>query len=136
LTLPTDYTYDAGAKLASVNMDGSKPDGISTNQRRFLTYDGRDALIKEALPELNDGVIKYTYNSFGHMLTKEYGNSRTRFDLAYSYDFAGRNRTVVQMSTGNLMTQIDYFVNTNNDDCGYAGYARGKPKVATRFNFT
>ncbi|MBV8518282.1 MAG: hypothetical protein JO197_12865 [Acidobacteria bacterium] len=121
-TTPTDYTYDAGGELAVVDMAGQK--------RRF-DRDGRGLVTSETMPEL-DHSVGYRYDSMGHPLEKNYGG--TDFDLAFTYDVAGRPLTVYQLSSGNPLKAFDYYA--TNNACGEnAGFANGKLYSATRYNY-
>jgi len=80
----TEYGYDPADHLVSVTMNK----GGTTVQQRFFDFDGRGLLRWEAHPE--SGVVSYTYDGRGVVLTKTQASANSIFDLKYSYDAAGR----------------------------------------------
>jgi hypothetical protein len=129
----TSYSYDIGGRLTSVSMKA--PDGVL--QSRKFDYDGRAFLRWESQPE--SGMASYTYDSRGHVLTKDQSAASSRFDLQYTYDAAerlltlsARNPKYGQSGEPQFRVMKNFAYGADN---GVNDLRNGKLVKATRYNY-
>ncbi len=110
----TNYTYDVGNRLKSVNFGG---------QVRTFTYDNRGFLSQECHPEKGtqgNGCVTYpSYDALGNALKKQEG-SRT---LTSQYDFA---RRLIKVQSNTDATVSEWFYDGGN------GFGKGKVHLTRR----
>jgi YD repeat-containing protein len=102
----TDYGYDVGGRLATVNMKHTD----DRAQARSFTYDPRGFLTAESHPE--SGTTTYgSYDARGHAGTKTEGGVL----LHYEFDSAGR-LTMVKSSTGRKLKEFKFATANDGSD--------------------
>ncbi|HEX2121773.1 MAG TPA: hypothetical protein VHL59_09035, partial [Thermoanaerobaculia bacterium] len=125
----TAYAYDARGQLKSVKMTGAE--GVV--QSRVFDRDGRGFLRWETQPEA--GMIAYTYDARGKVLSKSQSAAQTHFDLTFRYDAAERLTTVSGRNPDNLSTFRpikEFEFGAFNDG---VDLRRGKLVSAKRYNY-
>lgn len=111
------YTYTATGKRNTVTDTRSSPNRVTT-----YTYDTRDRLQRKVSPE---GVLKYTYDGNGNVLTvKSFANAGTfdtpygGLDLTYEWDSFNRLDKVTDEVTDQT-TDYDYYESRLLKECVY-----------------
>ncbi len=125
-----DYTYDAQDHLVRTDLVAG-----DTTQSRFWTYDGRGFLVSQTQPELGPGTIKHTrYDALGHARDLSYP-SKAEFNLAYSFDLAGRLTSVLSTPPSTTVSERDREILrfVFNPPSAPAG-SRGQVSTAVRLN--
>jgi RHS repeat-associated protein len=119
----TEYGYDVGNRLASVDQGGG-------TQTRSFVYDNRGFLVSERHPE-KSGLVKYfDYDARGHALRARDGAETTATrEVGYAYDKAERLTEVRLGAGGEVLKRFTY------DDTAAGGpYAEGKLTKAESTN--
>jgi YD repeat-containing protein len=118
----TSYLYDAQGNLVQV----SGNDGGSPVQTRTFSYDGRGFLTSESHPELGTSILYSDFDPQGNPGRIRRGG----WDLAYSYDAAGRLTEIKERGTTRVWKSWDYA--TGNSQAGQ--WSKGKLRSASRHN--
>jgi RHS repeat-associated protein len=118
----TSYSYAAQGNLTRVEMN----DLGSPIQVRSFTYDHRGFLTSESHPELGTSVLYSDYDAMGNSRRMRRGG----WDLAYTYDPAGRLTEIRERGTTRLWKEWEYA--TANFQAGI--WSNGKLATAVRHN--
>ena len=134
--IATSYGYDVGNRLTRVETAG-----VLTQVRTF-SYDGRGLLTGESHPEKGAAGYGHTsyskYDAGGNLRSRTDGSSTGMYDLAMTYDSAGRLLTVQDRdpATAQRRTLKEYTYATENACTnGQCDERRGKLWKATRHNY-
>lgn len=131
-----EYSYDAGSRLSKVCSGASAG---TCAQSRFFNYDKRGLLASEQHPEkgaAGNGVVSYTYDARGHVLTKAEGGTASNFRLGYAYDRAERLIDVRETNRANRLVKQYTFAAANGVDvAGATDYRKGRLESAVRYNY-